>query len=85
MKPEEKMKRTFVFVILDEQKLQVVSKHHPDTGERIPIVFDEYEWANDYATQRLSLWTVIPVQFTHPHIQWKPNIKWIMDEFNEIT
>lgn len=67
------------FVILNEQDLTIVQQVQPDDNEwKIKTearVFWTEEDANDFASDRLEMWSVIHIHFKHKFIHHAVNQK----------
>ena len=58
------MKTTNLFIIIDEEKLEVFKS---DTGQ--PLKFKTKDDANMFAAERLEMWQVFNVHFTHKFLR----------------
>ena len=62
------MRTTIIFVILDEEKLEIAQ--HEGEAARFKTAQEADFWAAD----RLNLWTIIKVHFTAHGIHHEPNL-----------
>jgi len=60
---------TKVFIIIDEEPLEVVKNKEGET-----LKFKTAEEANDYASERFELWSVQCVYLSHRFIHHEPNM-----------
>lgn len=67
---------TKVFVVLNEETLNILHKYDEEKNIMVPAVFDSWDDANMYAAERLELWDVLNVRFTHHFINHRPNMSY---------
>ena len=62
------MRNTNIFVILDEETLEVLKNKHG-----IARKFRSGKKANEFAAERLEMWAILHLHFNHKFIQHKSN------------
>jgi len=68
------MENTNIFLILDEEKLEIVKGYNRQTQKIEPLKFSDAESANDYAGMNCDLWQIINVNFTSVFRAHRPNL-----------
>jgi len=72
-------KTTNVFTVLDEDKMiiaeQTVALNNGFHKHVLPAIFETEKDADEWASSRLEMWTVVKSNFNHKFIQHKQNTK----------
>ena len=72
-------KTTNVFTILDEDKMiiaeQTIALNNGFSKHILPAIFETEKEADEWASSRLEMWTVVKSHFNHKFIEHKQNTK----------
>jgi hypothetical protein len=55
---------THLFIVIDEDRLDTMKDEHDNT-----IKFKTHDEAEEFASNKLGIWTVVEIHFSHPWLQ----------------